>query len=237
MYNQLQLNFNQLITDYNEDEEPVRKRIGPYSTFQMSNSRTPSSGNAQTPTTVERSRTPLNTENVQNALTPVNTAHEDILSRLHEVCKEVNAFGTQVRSEFWKDSRKSFNTVQKDTLHNFKEIHFEFELADMLLSTTQSALLTSQDDSFMSTMMRYVTNLQNLAFSLHPESTYGSARNIVHLLMQTTYILSRTLRESIQDKFYVEYYLLINCVYRYTSTPRLGRSGEGRRFYFKTRYL
>ena len=225
-----------IILSTDSEEEPPPKRMGPYSTFQMSNERTPVSNNGRsTPASNSGRGTPAS--NVQNALTPVHNAHQDILTTLDAVCREVNEFCKLVRSELWKESRRSFNTVHEDTTHNYKRIHFEVALAEMLLEEEKISSPTKAA-SLMSTMMRFVTNLQNLAFSLQPESTpAGSTRHIVHLLMHTTWILSRTLRERLYEPFYIDYYLLINCVYRYTSTPRLGKSGEGRRFFFKTRYL
>jgi hypothetical protein len=81
-----------------------------------------------------------------------------------------------------------------------------------------------------------MTNLQNLAFSMQPESTMYGNRKAVHLLLQTAYMLSPTLRDNRDDPFYIEFYKLINCVFRYTGIDRAGLGGEGRRFFYRNRF-
>jgi len=49
-------------------------------------------------------------------------------------------------------------------------------------------------------------------------------------------MLSPTLRDNRDDPFYIEFYKLINCVFRYTGIDRAGLGGEGRRFFYRNRF-
>ena len=91
--------------------------------------------------------------------------------------------------------------------------------------------------TFGSVILLFMSNLQNLAFVIHPDSTMTSERQATILLIQVTWIMSRTLQENGDVPFYVEFYKLISCVYRYTDIKRIGIAGKGRRFFFKNRFL
>lgn len=91
--------------------------------------------------------------------------------------------------------------------------------------------------TFGSVILLFMSNLQNLAFAIHPDSTMNSERQATNLLMQVAWIMSRTLQENGHVPFYAEFYKLISCVYRYTGIKRIGIAGEGRRFFFKNRFL
>ena len=143
--------------------------------------------------------------------------------RLNEIITETSSFTATLRSDLWKDSRVSNNVVRAIKDHNYKPLHFEFTLAQYVLdpnvmfpifepqATTRSGVTT-----YMNTVLRFVSDLQNLAFALHPQST-DCNRKAVELLCQTAWVLSGRLRAEVHDDFYVQFYKLINCVYRYNA--------------------